>query len=766
MLHVLSGSSKNNDKPTHSAKRVWAICVLLMSIGLALFGDCFSYGGGWLQILTREIAAVCRDPDTQWMVVLCLGLYVGLFLFLERRKGAIRGSINPSDPSSQPSPSVEQRGHTLFHSLSSVLASANFWLGALLLFVLLRYVLGYETAAHSAQIPVLLTGIVFGKAVALWARFKSEIQNPKSETNPNTEVRTGRSLTSTRLLRTKTALFVILLLLAGAALWQPDTPRTFQYRDIPRWMGAWNSPNIYGLLMGVGSVLAVGFLVQSPKAEDRSQRSKLNGHWSVFRGLFRVLLCSLAAIACVIGLFKSYSRGTWLGTAMALGYLAWQVGGQWSVASGQKVLRRNVVPLSVLMLSVVILCFWQFRFSQWRPMQRIFSIANPNDFSWRNRVSAWNGAAHMMLDRPFFGFAWGQVEKAYEKDYLAARLNESAAIQVNDFFTLSISAGVPALVCFLMYVGLSLKGVRRSEIGVSSSGLEVGNLADEVWSLDCLQATCRAGAIVLLVGFFFDGGLFNLATGSVFWILLELGRVDSGWARHSVRAVDQKGVPQTAVAPLSRWEVWLRQSAWVLGIAAVSESAILLATPFFGVNNTTLAISRHYLVPPAAVADLNLLATKADWSSRKLRPLLQHSSLANYNRELVNWKLEDATYRNFVLNPLIDPQRDGQLAWRRPLWEYFYLPMRKENDPFSAAQIVLKFLHQRIATVPEGPPTIEEMWEEKRADEHGIQALEVAAFRSVGIPALLNESGQTEVFSQGKWQTLPDNTQPWPKHVD
>jgi hypothetical protein len=40
-----------------------------------------------------------------------------------------------------------------------------------------------------------------------------------------------------------------------------------------------------------------------------------------------------------------------------------------------------------------------------------------------------------------------------------------------------------------------------------------------------LPATCRAGAIVLLVGFWFDGGLFKLATASTFWILLELGAV-------------------------------------------------------------------------------------------------------------------------------------------------------------------------------------------------------------------------------------------------
>jgi hypothetical protein len=29
---------------------------------------------------------------------------------------------------------------------------------------------------------------------------------------------------------------------------------------------------------------------------------------------------------------------------------------------------------------------------------------------------------------------------------------------------------------------------------------------------------------VLLVGFWFDGGLFELATAATFWVLLELGR--------------------------------------------------------------------------------------------------------------------------------------------------------------------------------------------------------------------------------------------------
>ena len=114
--------------------------------------------------------------------------------------------------------------------------------------------------------------------------------------------------------------------------------------------------------------------------------------------------------------------------------------------------------------------------------------------------------------------------------------------------------------------------------------------------------------------------------------------------------------------------------------------------------------------------------------------------------------MDDAIYRDYVLSPLIDPQRDGQLGWRRKLWEYFYLPIRKENDPRSAAEIVLKFLHQRITLVEKGPLAIEDMWQEKRADESGLQALEVAAFRSVGIPARFNRDSYAELLTDGRWQ--------------
>ncbi len=96
----------------------------------------------------------------------------------------------------------------------------------------------------------------------------------------------------------------------------------------------------------------------------------------------------------------------------------------------------------------------------------------------------------------------------------------------------------------------------------------------------------------------------------------------------------------------------------------------------------------------------------------------------------------------------------GDLNWRRELWEYFYPPVRHETDPQSAAQIVLKFLRQRMTIVENGPATINEMWQQKNADLKGFESISIAAFRSVGIPARLNDAGHAEIFADGQWKSL------------
>jgi hypothetical protein len=41
--------------------------------------------------------------------------------------------------------------------------------------------------------------------------------------------------------------------------------------------------------------------------------------------------------------------------------------------------------------------------------------------------------------------------------------------------------------------------------------------------MPALPVICRAATLATLTAFWFDGGLFKLATAAVFWILLELG---------------------------------------------------------------------------------------------------------------------------------------------------------------------------------------------------------------------------------------------------
>ncbi|MGO8931299.1 MAG: O-antigen ligase family protein [Limisphaerales bacterium] len=333
-----------------------------------------------------------------------------------------------------------------------------------------------------------------------------------------------------------TVIGVLILLLAGAAVWQAEPGHLFQYRSQGRWTGPWDNPNTFGILMGVGVILAVGRLVQSrssadcglriaecgseagPNIEPRTSNIELRtarwGRW-LRAGLFGV-----AAGVMGVGLVRSYSRGAWVGAAVGLAYLFLkaesrkqraEIGGKEAeVARGSGLLRwagRRWVALAIVCASVGVLAFWSFRQAEGGMVRRAYSIANANDFSWRNRTAAYEGALQMMADRPCFGFGWNQPERVYDQYYRAAKVDEGMAIQLNDYFMLGTTLGIPALACFGLYVLLGLSPM--SNVQCPKSGL---------------GAVCRAGALVLVVGFWFDGGLFKLATAAPFWVLLELGR--------------------------------------------------------------------------------------------------------------------------------------------------------------------------------------------------------------------------------------------------
>jgi predicted esterase len=208
---------------------------------------------------------------------------------------------------------------------------------------------------------------------------------------------------------------------------------------------------------------------------------------------------------------------------------------------------------------------------------------------------------------------------------------------------------------------------------------------------------------------------------------------------------------------LRPWEIALRWLAAIWATLALGLTAIHLATPQCEVSEKTLALARKYLIQLEQQPDFDFLAAKSIWTGLRLKTLLTHVELANYNRGLVDWKLGDESYRAFVLSPQIDLAFAGELNWRRSLWESFYPRVRREQSLDAAAEIVVRHLRERV-TIVEGdevPTGVESIWIQQITNAKGFERIYVAALRSTGIPARLDSQGHAEFWSGVGWKPAP-----------
>lgn len=222
------------------------------------------------------------------------------------------------------------------------------------------------------------------------------------------------------------------------------------------------------------------------------------------------------------------------------------------------------------------------------------------------------------------------------------------------------------------------------------------------------------------------------------------------WWRHHKPVRSEK-------TKLKRHEVILRWLAAILVAWALTATAIHLVTPRFPVNQRTLSIAHRFLVQPKERADFKYLVANANWRGQKLETLLTDVELANYNRELINWQIDEKHYRKYVLSPVITGQPGEKFNWRRPLWEEFYPRIRHENSPSDAARIVVRHLRERvtIANLPDPPHDVPAIWLRQITDQTGFEIIYVAALRSVGIPARLDSQHQAEFLDGARWQLAP-----------
>lgn len=411
--------------------------------------------------------------QTQWMLLVCVAIWCGTFLWL-------------------------------------TFSLRDLCLIGLLLIAIVAYFIGYATRPGTDAIT-LLFGATLGKGamVLLNADCGLRIVKCKSTSEAGFEIRNPKS-------EIRSFLVGLVGLLAFSSWWHLDMTDNFYHG--PRWMGLWNDPNDYGVLMGTGVVLALGMVAarrwemgdgksdtdSSPRPSPRLARRGGNflRPLRYFAAIDSVILF-IAAGMMGVGLLFSYSRGAWVGTAIGLLYLA--------KAHGK--FKWHFVLPGIFAVASVAWFFWNATPDTAPWYVKRLDLGRP---SAQRRVMAWNGASQIMLDYPF-GVGWNRAVEIYEK-YYSPPEDGAAAITTNDYLMLGTQLGWPGLICFVVYVGLRLgfgrwKLEARAEYETRNS--EFG-----------IKTAFRASALAMLTVFWFDGGLFKLATASVFWILLELGRED------------------------------------------------------------------------------------------------------------------------------------------------------------------------------------------------------------------------------------------------
>ena len=427
----------------------------LLIISICLFESVLNF----LSCIFREFQAALIS--TEWLLLICITIWCGTFIFL-------------------------------------TFSRSDFPVMSLLLITIIAFFSNYVVSQSATDAITLLAGVLLGKGVGFALK-----------KDGNWSLESGTKVSSTGLLASERRTFLVglVMVLTFSSSWHLDMDGI--YRG-PRWMGLWDNPNLYGMLMGAGLLLAVGLLAEMRKSvilktkiEEGSKNNKQNPSsrclcagraesrnvFLLFVRFFaskRSWFLIIATGMIAVGLVMSYSRGAWTATVVALLYLAWAYG---------KLKWQFVLPV-VLIAATIVAMFWHTTADTAPWYLKRLDFSRP---SAQHRVSAWRGAMQMMRDHPF-GVGWNRALSVYDKNYSPPE-GSAAALTMNSYLMLGTVLGLPGLLCFIAYIYLKFKP----------------KVADPI------QVTCRAGALVLLVAFWFDGGLFELPTAAVFWILLELG---------------------------------------------------------------------------------------------------------------------------------------------------------------------------------------------------------------------------------------------------
>lgn len=202
--------------------------------------------------------------------------------------------------------------------------------------------------------------------------------------------------------------------------------------------------------------------------------------------------------------------------------------------------------------------------------------------------------------------------------------------------------------------------------------------------------------------------------------------------------------------------------AAVVTTAALVQTGIHLGLPYFSISERTVNLARH-LVRAEFREDFDFIVERGITAGTPIRQVLQHVELANLQRNRFYPELPEEIFRPYILSPQVFEGGVEGWGWRRVLWETFYPRVRKADTPAEAAEIVVRFLRERVGineSVRQGH-AIETCWRTGWTSDSGFDGIYVAAMRSVGIAARIGESGAAELWTGHSWVAAP---QPYLRH--
>ena len=228
--------------------RLIKIILPLVILSVCLFRYVLHYQSG----IFREFQAAFLSVE--WMLLACIAVWCGSFIFLSFSK----------------------------NDLSLI---------GLLLIAISAFCIGYTTSLWTTDAIILLTGVTLGKSALLFYIRRDEVEdNAVLVTHhPATTVREhGESSLVTFLVG-------LVVLLAFSSWWHLDMGGAYHGS---RWTGLWDSPTLFGMLLGAGGVLAIGLRaspmsnVQCPmsaesvEGNEQKRQHKENKRYNAINPLF------------------------------------------------------------------------------------------------------------------------------------------------------------------------------------------------------------------------------------------------------------------------------------------------------------------------------------------------------------------------------------------------------------------------------------------------------------------------------------------------